>query len=241
MFGWFVILAAAFADANGDAVLAVSAGVVGAAEDCPHWRTADAEASPARHEDPLSLAGQRLACVERRDEAQCMAWRISVVRDHNGQLLVDAERDDPAQSDADLQQLALAMSPTSEKAAVLARWPKGSWNTVRACVGKEVEVPVQVPHRCVVVLPDGKPNPLTFGRGSQTRCAVAIGGESGAVLNGYDYPAGSGVAMQPGVFPFEVPSGEVRRVEYGLAAEHVDLWHVGHLLVSVPKEPWDGQ
>ena len=237
MHGWLVVVATAIADANGAASLALDAGLVDGPDDCPYWQYHRVDSFIEEHTDLLSHPGNARSCAPRRTSERCMDWRVSVVRDHNGELLVDMEVDDPPMDDADIQALALNMRSSPEKATVLARWPTGSWNRVAACVDLQMVRPVLAPHRCAVLEPDGKPLPLAFGRGSENRCAVLIGGETGAEASAFPVPIGTDVEFDAGAFPILAEPGKLARAGYQLAPGHESLWHLSYVLVATePKQ-----
>lgn len=235
---WFVVAAMAFADADGQATVTAAAGAVADAEECGLWRLRERSELVANHEDPLSAAGTGRSCRKIEAGEECAEWRISVVRDADGAMLVDVEPDDPPANDGAMQDRARKMDPSPEQGAVLARWPVGSWHPVRMCSGVETTLQVEAPHVCTVVEPNGKPYPLAFGRGNEQRCAVLIGGQTGATLNAYGTGGGAGVefANDEGgtAFPFMVAPGEVERIEYRLGDDDAALWHVEHILVATP-------
>lgn len=234
--GWVVLLATATADGDGKATLALRTGVVDQAEQCATWGEAGRRGEPT-HADLLSHPRSRVGCVPRTDEGACPRWRISVVRDHDGQMLVDVELDAPPQGDEAQQTLAKAMPNSGEKATVLARWPEGSWSQATLCPGERKSLAVEAPHRCAVIAVDGRPNPMEFGRGTQKRCAVVYGGQDGAVLHGHGLPAGSMgvrlVNLEGGdAFPVNIPATSTVRTEFKLANEHHGLHHVAYSLVA---------
>ena len=235
---WFVVAAMAFADADGRATVTATAGAVADTEECGLWGLQEQSAHAARHQDPLSASGVGRACQQIDAGDLCTDWRISVVRDASGALLVDVEADIPPADDDVMQQKAWQMAPSPEQGAVLARWPAGSWQQVRMCVGDTTTRQVEAPHVCTLVAPDGKPYPLTFGRGVERRCAVLMGGPTGATLNAYGVRGGAGVefADEEGgaAFPFTAGAGAVERIEYRLGDDYATLWHVEHILVATP-------
>ena len=235
--GWIALLAAATADDYGATTLTLKSGVVDRAEQCSTWGLTG-ERLTNRHADLMSHPRTGVGCVARPSRSACPNWRIAVVRDHDGQMLVDVELDEPPMGDSEQQARALAMPASGEKAAVLARWPAGAWSQTTLCPGESKTLAVEAPHRCAVVAVDGRPNPAEFGRGTEIRCAVVDGGQTGATLNGHGLPAGSLGIRLVGLgggdaFPLHIPAGAVVRTTFALAGEQRGLHHVAYSLVAV--------
>lgn len=234
--GWIVLAATATADANGTTEIVMRSGMVERFEECSIWALAERGEDRRRHADPLSHPRTTIGCVEALAHDHCPRWRIAVVKDHDGQMLVDVDHDAPAMDDAHQQALALQLPLSGEKLAVLARWPVGSWVQATACPGERRTMSVEAPHRCAVVEPDGKPTQFEFGRGDEVRCVVTRGADrSGTILAAHTLPAAGDAELLPlaGELPTWIPPNGVLRVSMALAERWRDLHHVPYSLVAV--------
>ena len=238
---WLALAVSAFATADGAVGFGARAESFPDGHQC--WR-AEAPAATPRHADQLSRGKETVGCVQLPAAVtqRCADWRVAVVRDLDGSMMVSAEADDGGAAgaagagDQGQQRLAAAVRDPLQRAEILALWPPGAWNQLRLCDGEEsIEFPIAAPFRCQVLHPDGKPVPMTFGRGAERRCAVALGGYAGALVSAAGTgSAGMGVELigNPPL-PASVPPGGTARFEIELAGEARSAWHVPVTLTSV--------
>ena len=199
------------------------------------------------HVDPLTWPGSRSRCLESgRVQRRCIHVQVSVVRDHDRNLLVDVELEPDLGPgpDAIQQRRPRNVEGLAERGAILARWPADAWHDLQICPDEESvkRKRIRVPPRCTLLLVRyaGKPHPARIERPGEAACIVAVNPRQRPLAVDVTIPppaegetrkhfrTGTGAS-----FPACIAPQSAIRWRYQLIGEWATAWHVDHTLVLV--------